>query len=123
MRKPWALMFAVAVICGLRTFEVAAWGLTGHVVISRTAINTLPGDVPGFVKRQIDWIGARSITPDSYRAASEPFITCKISAVAVCCCKASRSSVRSRVFSIAITAWAAKFCNNAICLSLNGCGS
>jgi hypothetical protein len=74
MRKPWALMFAVAVICGLRTFEVAAWGLTGHVVISRTAINTLPGDVPGFVKRQIDWIGARSITPDSYRAAGEPFI-------------------------------------------------
>jgi hypothetical protein len=50
------------------------WGLTGHVVISRAAINALPADVPGFVKRQIDWIGERSITPDSYRAASEPFI-------------------------------------------------
>src|SRR5262249_3730515 len=49
-------------------------GLTGHVVISRAAIHALPADVPAFVKRQIDWIGERSITPDSYRAASEPFI-------------------------------------------------
>jgi hypothetical protein len=50
------------------------WGPTGHVVITRAAINALPADAPGFVKRQIDWIGSRSITPDSYRAASEPFI-------------------------------------------------
>jgi hypothetical protein len=54
--------------------RLEAWGLTGHTVISRTAVNALPADIPPFVKRQIDWIGARSITPDSYRAASEPFI-------------------------------------------------
>src|SRR5262249_19302040 len=42
------------------------------------------------------------------------------SAVAVCCSKASRVSVKSRAFSIAITACAAKFSNNAICLSENG---
>src|SRR6516162_6345447 len=32
----------------------------------------------------------------------------------------SRNSLRSRAFSIAITACAAKFCNSAICLSVNG---
>ena len=40
-------------------------------------------------------------------------MTCSTSAVAVCCSNASRVSVYSRAFSIAITAWAAKFCNNA----------
>ena len=47
-------------------------------------------------------------------------MTCNTSAVAVCCSKASRVSVISRAFSIAITACAAKFCNSAICLSVNG---
>ena len=43
----------------------------------------------------------------------------RISAVAVCCSKASRVSVKSRAFSIAMTACAAKFCNSAICFSVN----
>ena len=47
-------------------------------------------------------------------------MTCNTSAVAVCCSSASRCSVISRAFSIAITACAAKFCNSAICLSENG---
>ena len=71
MRKWFALIPALAFISAP---TVGAWGLTGHVVIARAAINALPGDVPGFVKRQIDWIAGRSITPDSYRAASEPFV-------------------------------------------------
>lgn len=54
--------------------SAAAWGVTGHRVIARVAVETLPADVPPFLMRQIDWIGVRSITPDSYRAASEPFI-------------------------------------------------
>ena len=44
-------------------------------------------------------------------------MTCNTSAVAVCCSKASRVSVKSRAFSIAMTACAAKFCSSAICLS------
>src|SRR5215469_476981 len=36
------------------------------------------------------------------------------SAVAVCCSKASRVSVKSRAFSIAITAWSAKVRTNSI---------
>jgi len=47
-------------------------------------------------------------------------MTCKTSAVAVCCSSASRVSVNSRAFSIAMTACAAKFCNSAICSSENG---
>ena len=47
-------------------------------------------------------------------------MTCNTSAVAVCCSKASRVSVKSRAFSIAMTACAAKFSNSAICLSENG---
>ncbi len=47
-------------------------------------------------------------------------MTCSTSAVAVCCSSASRVSVMSRAFSIAMTACAAKFCNSAICLSENG---
>jgi hypothetical protein len=71
MRK-WLLVVLALVFLSERAGF--GWGLTGHVVITRTAINALPADVPGFVKRQIDWIASRSITPDSYRAASEPFI-------------------------------------------------
>ena len=47
-------------------------------------------------------------------------MTCNISAVAVCCSKASRVSVKSRAFSIAMTAWAAKLCKSAICLPVKG---
>jgi hypothetical protein len=50
----------------------------------------------------------------------EELITCNTSAVAVCCSNASRVSVNSRAFSIAITACAAKFSKSAICLSVNG---
>jgi hypothetical protein len=71
MRKWFGLMLALAVISSP---GLSGWGLTGHVVITRAAINALPADVPGFVKRQIDWSSSRSITPDTYRAASEPFI-------------------------------------------------
>ena len=51
----------------------------------------------------------------------ELLMTFSTSAVAVCCCeRLARSSLSSRVFSMAITAWAAKFVSNSICLSVNG---
>ena len=52
--------------------------------------------------------------------AGEELMTRNTSAVAVCCSSASRVSVISRAFSIAMTACAAKFCNSAICLSVKG---
>jgi hypothetical protein len=65
-----------AVLCAIvvTASPVVGWGVTGHRVIARVAIETLPAEVPPFLARQIDWIGVRSITPDNYRAASEPFI-------------------------------------------------
>ena len=42
------------------------------------------------------------------RSPGEELMTCNTSEVAVCCSNDSRVSVRSRAFSIAITAWSAK---------------
>jgi hypothetical protein len=47
------------------------------------------------------------------RSPGEELMTCNTSAVAVCCSNASRVSVMSRAFSIAMTACAAKFCSRA----------
>ena len=54
-------------------------------------------------------------------------MTFSTSVVAVCCSSDSlrssvrwRSSLSSRVFSMAMTACAAKFCTSSICLSVNG---
>src|SRR5262249_57114200 len=46
------------------------------------------------------------------RSSGELLITSNTSAAAVCCSRASRVSVMSRAFSIAMTACAAKFCNS-----------
>ena len=61
-----------------------------------------------------------SVSNTGPRSPGEELMTCNTSAVAVCCSKASRVSVKRRAFSIAMTACAAKFCNSAICLSVNG---
>jgi hypothetical protein len=57
----------------------------------------------------------------------ELLMTCSTSEVAVCCSSDSVSSFvractssKSRVFSIAITAWSAKVVTSSICLSANG---
>ena len=50
----------------------------------------------------------------------EELITRSTSDVAVCCSSDCRSSLSSRVFSMAMTAWAAKFFTSSICLSVNG---
>ena len=68
------ILTASTLLCLSSAARVEAWGATAHRVISRVAVNSLPADVPAFVKRQIDWIGVRSITPDSWRSASEPFV-------------------------------------------------
>ena len=47
-------------------------------------------------------------------------MTLSTSAVAVCCWSDSRSSFNRRAFSMAMTACAAKFFTNSICLSVKG---
>ena len=51
-------------------------------------------------------------------SVGEPLMTCRISAVAVCCSSASFVSLNSRAFWIAITAWSAKVCSSASSLSV-----
>jgi hypothetical protein len=66
------------------------------------------------------WAFSRIASKTGVRSPGDELMTCSTSAVAVCCSKASRVSVISRAFSIAITACAAKFCNSAISFSENG---
>ena len=49
------------------------------------------------------------------QSPGEELMTLSTSAVAVCCWRDSRSSLSSRVFSMAMTAWAAKFLTSSIC--------
>jgi hypothetical protein len=71
MRKA-ATTLALAVLVG--STGAPAWWLTGHTVVNRAAVGALPAEVPAFLKRQIDWIGARSQVPDSWRDATEPYL-------------------------------------------------
>ena len=57
---------------------------------------------------------------DRLQLAGDELMTRSTSAVAVCCSSDCRNSLSSRVFSMAMTAWAAKFVSNSICLSVNG---
>ena len=59
-----------------------------------------------------------SVSSTVCRSKVERLITLSTSAVAVCCCSDSRSSLSRRVFSMAMTAWAAKSVTSSICLLL-----
>ena len=61
-----------------------------------------------------------SVSSTVCRSNVERLMTLSTSAVAVCCCSDSRSSLSRRVFSMAMTACAAKFVTSSICLSVNG---
>jgi hypothetical protein len=54
---------------------IVAWSLAGHTLINRAAIGALPGDGPAFLKRHIDWIGARSTAPDAWRDYGGPALS------------------------------------------------
>lgn len=71
------MKYAAAVLCVALLLTTSpplgAWGEAGHRVVSRAAIKALPGEVPQFLLRQIDWIGGRSVLADSWRGPHEPF--------------------------------------------------
>ncbi len=50
-----------------------------------------------------------SVLSTDLRSKVERLMTLSTSAVAVCCCSDCRNSLSSRAFSMAMTAWAAKF--------------
>ena len=68
-------------------------------------------------RRAADWT---SVSSTARRSKAERLITFSTSAVAVCCCRDLRSSLSSRAFSMAITAWSAKVVTSPISRSANG---
>ena len=50
------------------------WGVRGHTVINRLAVQSLPEDGPVFLKANEEWIAQRARIPDTWRQPSEPFL-------------------------------------------------
>ena len=63
---------------------------------------------------------ARIASKTGFTSPGDELMTLSTSDVAVCCSSVSRSSLSSRVFSMAMTACAAKFVTSSICFSVNG---
>ncbi|MBK9167972.1 MAG: nuclease [Bryobacterales bacterium] len=61
-------------MAGVLVAPAAAWGIRGHSVINRVAIETLPENGPLFLRAHTDYIAFRSIIPDTWRGVSEPFL-------------------------------------------------
>ncbi len=53
---------------------LGAWGVRGHRIVNRAAVQAIPDDGPVFVKAHLDWIGERGRAPDTWRRSSEPFV-------------------------------------------------
>lgn len=54
--------------------NVYGWGMRGHAVVNRLALQTLPEDGPIFLRVNEEWIVARSRVPDTWRHTTEPFL-------------------------------------------------
>jgi hypothetical protein len=50
------------------------WGMRGHAVVNRLALQSLPEDGPIFLRVHEEWIAARARVPDTWRQPSEPFL-------------------------------------------------
>ena len=69
------------------------------------------------------WQLSRILSNTGAASATELLMTLRISAEAVCRSSASRVSLNSRTFSMAITAWSAKVRSRSACSGENGPGS
>jgi hypothetical protein len=75
--------------------------------------------LPNFASQML--VAFSNMAPNTgWSSPGELEMTLSTSAVAVCCCSDCRNSLSSRVFSTAITAWAAKFSTRSICFFVNG---
>ena len=72
MKSIWLVSFiliAVMLIC-------QSWGLHGHRRISRMAVFTLPPEMVGFYKNNIEFVTALAVNPDKRRYASKNKAPC-----------------------------------------------
>jgi hypothetical protein len=64
--KRWALLLASSILCA---FSVNFWGFYGHPKINRQAVFSLPPDMVGFYKANIQYLAEASVNPDRRRLA------------------------------------------------------
>jgi hypothetical protein len=75
MRSIRPLLFAVTILAaGLAASQAFAWGATGHRLIGRVAMETLPADTPAFLRAPatVAAIGELAREPDRSRGAGQP---------------------------------------------------
>src|SRR5262249_61391478 len=95
-------------------------GQIEHVIDESEQMLTVGLKTLEYAQHLLGWLTGSSSPGDE-------LMTRSTSAVAVCCSNDSlrsavrcRNSLSSRVFSMAMTAWAAKFSTSSICFSVNG---
>lgn len=67
MKKKWLpgiVLILIAIIC-------QSWGFYGHKRINRMAVFTLPPEMVGFYKKNIEFVTAHAVDPDKRRYASK----------------------------------------------------
>jgi hypothetical protein len=63
---------AAAAVLLLAAPRVWAWGVRGHQMANRAAVESIPSDGPAFLEHSIDWIVATGPLPDSWRGVGTP---------------------------------------------------
>lgn len=74
MKKILIALFTFLIICLIPLFQnkkAQAWGFFGHKKINRIAVFTLPSEMMGFYKKNIDYISEHAVDPDKRRYANE----------------------------------------------------
>ncbi|NBP69080.1 MAG: S1/P1 Nuclease [Cytophagia bacterium] len=64
--KNWTLILIASVLCA---FSADFWGFYGHPKINRQAVFSLPPDMIGFYKANIQYLAEASVNPDRRRLA------------------------------------------------------
>ncbi len=64
--KRWALLLLMGILCA---FSANFWGFYGHPKINRQAVFSLPPDMLGFYKANIQYLAEASVNPDRRRLA------------------------------------------------------
>ncbi len=69
--KPWLYILILTFTCIVAVTVVYAWGFWGHKRINRMAVFTLPPEMIGFYKRNIEFITEHAVDPDKRRYANK----------------------------------------------------
>ncbi|MBK9253882.1 MAG: hypothetical protein IPM42_00190 [Saprospiraceae bacterium] len=72
LKKNYLLLFIGVLLIGQATLlKPEAWGFYGHRLINRMAVFTLPTEMIGFYKKNIEYITEHAIDPDKRRYATK----------------------------------------------------